>query len=172
MALKTTDILPEYKEKYFHEAKEILKQLKLCTRKYHDMDNLYDVDGLEAVKREMGGYLENLGEHFARIKRYKTMGDYLEEHRKAVKSEAIDLLVKTSEEDATVSKISQNQAEKVVYNSPYYKERLAMILQIKGFFSKIEIMYERYVDVMNNIRQSISMCKKDPNFKPVEHEDN
>tara|TARA_R100000656_G_scaffold29994_1_gene26262 strand:+ start:177 stop:695 length:519 start_codon:yes stop_codon:yes gene_type:complete len=168
MALKTTDILPEYKEKYFNQAKEVLKNLKECSERYHSMDNLYDVDGLEQVKRDMGGYLENLGEHFARVKRYKTMGDYLEEHRKAIKSEAIDRIVLNSRQDESVDKISQNQAEKIVYNSDYYKQRLDMLLQIKGFFSKIEIMYERYVDVMNNIRQSVSMCKKDPNFKPID----
>lgn len=163
MAVSISDIVHNYSEKNFHEAKEILEQLHKCTVAYSKMDNLYDVEGLETIKREMTAYLETLGEHFARVKKFKTMGDYLEEHRKAIKSETISLIVDKSS-------LSTNQAEKVVYDEPYYKERMEALLQLKGFFNKVEIMYDRYSDTLNNIRQSISMCRKDPNFKPIEDE--
>ena len=165
MAIKTTDIVPHYKEAYFKEAKSTLAALSKCTDTYIKMDNLYDVEGLETVKREMVGHLELLGAHYARVKRYKTMGDYLEESRKRIKSETVAYIVGNSS-----TKISTNQAEKVVYEHPQYVEKLAMIQQIRGFFFEVEERYHRYVDTLNNVRQSISLCRKDPNFKPVEDE--
>lgn len=165
MSIKTNDILPNYSEKHFREAKATMDLLHETTLEYVQMDNLYDVEGLEKVKRKMTGYLELLGSHYARSKRYKTIGDYLEEQRKELKADTIDLLVEEGK-----GALSTNQAEKLVYSHKYYKERLAAMLQIKSFFIKVEVMYERYSDTLNNIRQSISLCKKDPNFRLVEDE--
>lgn len=165
MAITAINILPGFKTKYYQQAKETLDALHKCSMEYTSMDNLYDMEGLERVKRDMTAHLELLGAHYARMKKYKTIGDYLEEQRKALKAETIEIILK----DAT-SKTSTNQAEKVVYAHPNYQEKLEMVLQIKGFFIKVEIMYERYTDTLNNIRQSIALCRKDPNFKPVEDE--
>lgn len=163
MSLKTTDIVANYKEKWFTQAKETIDHLHKLTMVYSKMDNLYDVEGLERVKRDMTAHLEHMGSHYARVKKYKTIGDYLEEQRKELKSETINLLMEESN-----SSLSTNQAEKLVYGHKHYKDRLKLIVEIKAFFIKVEIMYERYSDTLNNVRQSISLCKKDPNFRLVE----
>ena len=165
MALKTTDIVSNYNEKHFREAKATLDKLHKCTLDYINLDNLYDVESLERIKREMTGHLELMGEHYARVKKYKSIGDYLEEQRKELKSDTINLIIEEEK-----GNISTNQAEKLVYGHKHYQDRLELMLEIKSFFIKVEIMYERYSDTLNNIRQSISLCRKDPNFKPVENE--
>ena len=163
MSVKTTDIVPNFKQKHFLEAKATMDALHKSTMEYVNMDNLYDVEGLERVKREMTGHLELMGEHFARTKKFKTIGDYLEEQRKQLKSETISLLIEESK-----AKLSTNQAEKLVYGHAHYQEYLKLMFEIKAFFIKVEVMYDRYSDTLNNIRQSISLCRKDPNFQPIE----
>lgn len=159
--LTVKDLVPNYSQKHFESAKEVMDKLHEDTMAYAALDNLYDLESMERIKRDMTAHLEYLGEHYARVKKYKTIGDYLEELRKKIKAEAIEIL-------AAEDGISINQAEKVVYNAKYYQDRLKVIEQLKGFFIKVEVMYERYTDTLNNIRQSISLCRKDPNFKPVE----
>ena len=159
--IKVGDLVPNYSEKHYKEATEVLKCLHEDTMSYASLDNLYDMETMERIKRTMVGNLELLGEHYARVKKFKTIGDYLEEVRKAVKAEAIEVI-------CDEQGISINQAEKVVYNHPYYKERVEVMQQLKSFFILVEIKYERYSDTLNNIRQSLSLVRKDPNFKPVE----
>jgi hypothetical protein len=158
-----SDLVPNYSKKHFDEATAIMQELHEDTMAYASLDNLYDLETMERLKRSMVGHLEFLGEHYARVKKFKTIGDYLEETRKSIKAEAIDLIV--NEEGLSV-----NQAEKVVYNNEFYKERVEAMQQLKAFFIKVEVMYERYTDVLNNIRQSLSLVRKDPNFKPPEDE--
>lgn len=160
--ITTTDIVPGYKEKYFVQAKATMDKLHALTMEYAEMDNLYDVEGMERIKRQMTGQLEFMGDHFARTKKYKTIGDYLEEQRKELKSDTISLIVEESK-----SNLSTNQAEKLVYGHSNYQEKLRLMFEIKAFFIKVEVKYDRYVDTLNNIRQSLSLCRKDPNFQPI-----
>jgi hypothetical protein len=155
--LKVKDLV-DYPEKYFIQVKDILLNLKTLSAQYVEMDNLYDLEGLERLKRDMTAQLEFLAEHHARTKKFKTAGDYLEEHRKFIKSEAIALKV---EEDG----ISINQAEKVIYEYPYYKDRVELMESVKAFFIKVEIMYRHYQDVLSSVVQSIASGKKDSNYK-------
>jgi hypothetical protein len=154
----TVTELVDYPEKYFIQVKDNLLKLKDLSAQYVEMDNLYDLEGLERLKRDMTAQLEFLAEHHARTKKFKTSGDYLEEHRKFIKSEAIALKV---EEDG----ISINQAEKVIYEYPYYKERVELMVNVKAFFIKVEIMYRHYQDVLSSVVQSIASGKKDSNYK-------
>lgn len=160
--LKTQDIIPNYKDKYYIQAKETLQKLKTLSAEYSGLDNLYDMDSMERIKRQMTAQLELLGEHYARVKSYKSIGDYLEEQRKALKADTVGIIVDGSS-------VSVNQAEKLVYGHQYYKDRMSLIIQLRRFFILVETMYERHTDTLNNLRQSISLCRKDPNFQPVEN---
>lgn len=150
--------LVKYPEKFFIEIKDILTKLKDLSEDYVTMDNLYDLEGLETIKRKMTAQLEFLAEHHARTKKFKTGGDYLEETRKFVKSEAIALIVERES-------ISINQAEKVVYQDSYYLERVKLMENVKAFFIKVEVMYKHYQDVLSSVVQSVSSGKKDSNYK-------
>jgi hypothetical protein len=154
--------LVDFPEKYFKEIKNILYELHQVTVSYASADALYDVEGLEKLKRGATAQLELLANHYARTKRFKTMGDYLEETRKQVKAETIKLIVANEG-------LSVNQAEKMVYADDYYKDRIALMETLKAFFIRVEIMYENYKNLLKSIIQSISLCKKDPNYKPVEN---
>jgi len=158
--LKVTDLV-DYPQKFFIEVKDNLIALKILSAAYVEMDNLYDLEGLERIKRDMTAQLEFLAEHHARTKKFKTGGDYLEEVRKFVKSEAIALIVERE-------KISINQAEKVVYEDTYYRERVHLMEDVKAFFIKVEVMYRHYQDVLSSVVQSISSGKKDSNYKYVD----
>lgn len=155
--LKVTDLVA-YPEKFFIQVRDCLKLLKTYSNEYVTMDNLYDLEGLETLKRKMTAQLELLAEHHARTKKFKTGGDYLEEVRKFIKSEAISLV---AEEEG----LSVNQAEKVVYNYSYYKERVDLMADVKAFFIKVEVMYKHYQDVLSSVVQSIASGKKDSNYK-------
>jgi len=157
--LKVTDLV-DYPEKFFIEVKDILVQLKRLSAEYVEMDNLYDLEGLERLKRDMTAQLEFLAEHHARTKKFKTGGDYLEEIRKFVKAEAIALIVDEQS-------ISVNQAEKVVYEYSYYRDRVKLMENVKAFFIKVEVMYKHYQDVLSSVVQSIASGKKDSNYKYV-----
>lgn len=155
--LKVTDLV-DYPEKFFIQVKDCINELKAQSKEYVEMDNLYDLEGLEKIKRKMTAQLELLAEHHARTKKFKTGGDYLEEVRKFIKSEAINLIV-----DA--EKISVNQAEKVVYDYSYYKDRVALMSGVKAFFIKVEVLYKHYQDVLSSVIQSIASGKKESNYK-------
>jgi len=155
--LKVSDLV-DYPEKFFVQVRDCLKLLKQYQNEYTSMDNLYDLEGLEAVKRKMTAQLELLAENHARTKRFKTGGDYLEETRKFIKSQAIDLV-------AEEEQISVNQAEKIVYKYAYYKERVDLMQGVKSFFIKVEVMYRHYQDVLSSVVQSIASGKKDSNYK-------
>lgn len=150
--------LVKYPEKFFIQVKDILVELKTLSNEYTTMDNLYDLEGLETLKRNMTAQLEFLAEHHARTKKFKTGGDYLEETRKFIKSEAIALIVEKEG-------VSINQAEKVVYQDMYYKERVQLMEGLKAFFIKVEIMYRHYQDTLSSVVQSIASGKKDSNYK-------
>lgn len=153
--------LVSYPEGYFVEIKGIMQKLHALNVEYTTADSLYDLEGLERIKRGFTAQLELLANHYARTKRFKTMGDYLEETRKQVKAEAINILVKDEG-------ISINQAEKVVYGFKYYQDRIALMEALKAFFIRVEVMYNNYKETLNSVVQSISLCKKDPNYRPVE----
>lgn len=152
--------LVNFPQKKVIEIKNTLVKLQEHTKMYVEMDDLYDLEGLEKVKRQMIAQLELLSGYFSSTKKYKTMGDYLEETRKFVKSESIALIVKSDG-------ISINQAEKTVYASNYYKERVELMSKLKAFFINIEVMYNYYQNTLSSVVQSVSLCKKDNSYKYI-----
>jgi hypothetical protein len=58
-------------------------------------------------------------------------------------------------------KISISAAEKVVYSSQYYMDRISLIEQLKQFFYIVDLSYQNYQDVQRSIYQSISILSKE-----------
>ena len=154
--------LVDFPEERVKEIQQALAELRLHTATYVGMDDLYDLEGLERLKRNMVAQLELLSAHFSVTKKFKTMGDYLEETRKFLKSQAIQVVIAESKE-----KISINQAEKAVYACNYYIEGVSLMSKVKAFFIRVEVMYNFYQNTLSNVVQSISLCKKDNNYKYI-----
>jgi len=114
------------------------------------------LDELENLKRRFNGYLVYLASYYSKIRCFRENFEFLEAQRKRIKSEAIEFLIKNSEE-----KISQSAAEKVVYSHPYYIERITLIEQLKRFFYLVDLSYQNYQDVQRSIYQSISVLSKE-----------
>lgn len=162
--LKVSELI-DYPEKFFVQVKDCIKELQALSKKYVEMDTLYDVEGLEQLKRDVTAQLEFLANHYSRTKKFKTGGDYLEETRKFLKSKSILLLVGDNERG-----LSNNQAEKEIYAYPYYKDRVDLMQDVKSYFINIEVMYGHYKTMLSSIVQSISLCKKEANYKYVNNE--
>lgn len=152
--LKVGDIVKNFKASDVENAKTLLDKLKGLGDEYAKLEDMATPERLEEMKREVGSYLTSLSTYLSKVKCYKFNNDYLEEERKQIKSEAIELLVANEGH-------SPSAAEKVVYASEYYKTRVALLQQIKRFFWDVELKYDRYRDVLRSIYQSVSVLTEE-----------
>lgn len=151
--LKVSDLV-KFSEKDYLETKKTLGVMDEMVKEYvRGTDSL---DELENLKRRFNGYLVYLASYYSKIRCFRENFEFLEAQRKRIKSEAIEFLIKNSEE-----KISQSAAEKVVYSHPYYIERITLIEQLKRFFYLVDLSYQNYQDVQRSIYQSISVLSKE-----------
>lgn len=151
--LKVSDLVPLTEQDYM-ETKNILKNLRELSNEYYDMSDLYDPNQLEIIKRKFDRELQNLATYFAKIKKFKGgTHTYLDEVRKRIKGEAIQMLLDDG------SKVTS--AESLVYSTKYYKDRVALMENIKEFMIKTELLYERYEYTFNAIIQSLSAARRE-----------
>lgn len=151
--LKVSDLVTLTKEDYV-ETNNILKKLKELSNSYHDMVDLYDPNQLEIIKRQFDRELQNLATYFAKIKKFKgSTHTYLDEVRKRIKGEAIQILLEDGHKVTS--------ADSIVYSTSYYKDRVVLMEDIKEFMIKTELLYERYDTTFNSIVQSLSSAKKE-----------
>lgn len=151
--LKVSDLV-KFSEKDYLETKKTLGVMDEMVREY--VKGTDSLDELENLKRRFNGYLVYLAGYYSKIRCFRENFEFLEAQRKRIKSEAIEYLIKNSEE-----KISQSAAEKVVYSHPYYIERITLIEQLKRFFYLVDLSYQNYQDVQRSIYQSISVLSKE-----------
>jgi DNA-binding SARP family transcriptional activator len=151
--LKVSDLV-KFSEKDYLETKKTLGVMDEMVREY--VRGTESLDALEDLKRRFNGYLVYLAGYYSKIRCFRENFEFLEAQRKRIKSEAIEYLIKHSEE-----KISQSAAEKVVYSHPYYIERITLIEQLKRFFYLVDLSYQNYQDVQRSIYQSISVLAKE-----------
>lgn len=135
----------------------MMKELDTLGREYISLLDSPSPERLEAIKRVYGGYLTTLSTYFAKVKAFKFNGDYLEEQRKRVKSETISLIVSRD-------KISTAAAEKLVYAEPYYKKRVELMEDLKKFFIRVELKYDRYRDTSRDLYQSVSQNNQERRY--------
>jgi DNA-binding SARP family transcriptional activator len=151
--LRVSDLV-KFSEKDYLETKKTLGVMDEMVREY--VKGTDSLDELENLKRRFNGYLVYLAGYYSKIRCFRENFEFLEAQRKRIKSEAIEYLIKHSEE-----KISQSAAEKVVYSHPYYIERITLIEQLKRFFYLVDLSYQNYQDVQRSIYQSISVLAKE-----------
>lgn len=117
--------------------------------------NVLDLVSLEELKRKLLSELQYYTELVARVKTYKAgQTGYLEEHRKRIKSEAIDEMV-------TNKNIKKTTAELTVYNDELYKAKLKELEKLRTFFIKAEDLQKHFNRVLDAVIQSISVAAKE-----------
>jgi hypothetical protein len=151
--VKISDLI-KFSEVDYKETKKTLATMNQMVTEY--VKNTDDLDGLEDLKRRFNSYLVYLATYYSKIRCFRENFEYLEAQRKRIKSEAIDHIMKNSDD-----KISISAAEKVVYSSQYYMDRISLIEQLKQFFYIVDLSYQNYQDVQRSIYQSISILSKE-----------
>lgn len=138
----------------FIQTKSILKNLSILSEEYHFMEDMYDPNQLEIIKRKFDREMQHLASKFAKVKKFKgSSHTYLDDVRKKIKGEALQLLL---DDGAKIT-----SAETLVYKSKYYLDRVNLMEDIKEFMISVELMYERYDTTYNSIVQSLSAAKKE-----------
>lgn len=148
--LKTSDII-NFKESDFKKITDSLKILEEISKEYRRTD---DVHGLEDIKKRLNAELQFFASLYAKVKVYKgTNHTYMEDVLKGIKSETINRLLD--------SNVKVTAAEQLYYTQPYYKNRLEVLLKIKGFFIKVEELFNIYNGTLQCVIQSISVASKE-----------
>jgi hypothetical protein len=151
--LKVSDLINLSQEDYLN-TNGILSNLLALSKEYHDMTDMYDPNQLEIIKRKFDSQMQHLSPYYAKIKKYKgTQHVYLDEVRKKIKGEALQLLL---DEGHKVT-----SAETLVYKTDYYVQRINLMEDIKEFMIRTELLYERFEATFNSIIQSLSTAKKE-----------
>ena len=148
--LKTSDII-NFKESDFKKITDSLKILEEISKEYRRTD---DVHGLEDIKKRLNAELQFFASLYAKVKVYKgTNHTYMEDVLKGIKSETINRLLD--------SNVKVTAAEQLYYTQSYYKNRLEVLLKIKGFFIKVEELFNIYNGTLQCVIQSISVASKE-----------
>lgn len=150
--LKVSDLVA-FGEKDYIETKKTLKIMDDMVKEY--VNSTDSLDQLESLKKRFNGYLVYLAAYYSKIKCFEENHIMLEGVRKRIKSEAIKDLIKNSEE-----KITQSAAEKEVYASDYYKDRVDLLVKLREFFTLVTLQYQNYQDCQRSIYQSVSLLSK------------
>lgn len=129
-----------------------LEKLKELSDQYYS--NVLDIYTLEAFKREFLAYLQYYTEAVASVKSYKAgQSGYLEEERKRIKAEVLELMIAEG--------AKKTNAELLVYNDKRYREKLALVNQLRTFFIKTEDLLRHFNRVLDSVVQSISVAGKE-----------
>jgi hypothetical protein len=151
--LKVSDLI-DLSEKDYTRTHEITKNLRVLSAEYHNMVDMYDPNQLEIIKRKFDSEMQSLSVYYAKIKKFKGgQHVYLDEVRKKIKGEALQLLL---DEGHKVT-----SAETLVYKTDYYVQRINLMEDIKEFMIRTELLYERFEATFNSIIQSLSTAKKE-----------
>ena len=151
--LKVSDLVDSSKEDYVN-TNSILNNLLVLSKEYHEMTDMYDPNQLEIIKRKFDSQMQHLSTYYAKIKKFKGgQHVYLDEVRKKIKGEALQLLL---DEGHKVT-----SAETLVYKTDYYVKRINLMENIKEFMIKTELLYDRFEATFNAIIQSYSTARKE-----------
>jgi hypothetical protein len=151
--LKVSDLVGLTQTDYIG-TNQILSNLKSLSAEYHNMTDMYDPHQLEIIKRKFDSQMQHLSPYYAKIKKYKgSQHVYLDEVRKKIKGEALQLLLDEGQKVTS--------AETLVYKTEYYVSRVNLMENIKEFMLNTELLYERFEYTFNAIVQSLSTARKE-----------
>lgn len=151
--LRVSDLINLSQEDY-EQTNIILKNLLNLSAEYHDMVDMYDPNQLEIIKRKFDSQMQHLSPYYAKIKKFKgSQHVYLDEIRKKIKGEALQLLLDEGQKVTS--------AESLVYKTDYYVKRINLMENIKEFMLKTEMLYERFEATFNAIIQSYATARRE-----------
>ena len=151
--LKVSDLINLSQEDY-EQTNMILKSLLNLSSEYHNMVDIYDPNQLEIIKRKFDSQMQHLSPFYAKIKKFKgSQHVYLDEIRKKIKGEALQLLLDEGQKVTS--------AESLVYKTDYYVKRISLMENIKEFMLKTEMLYERFEATFNAIIQSYATARRE-----------
>ena len=151
--LKVSDLVNLSKEDYL-QTNILINNLLTLSNEYHNMVDMYDPNQLEIIKRKFDNQMQHLSPYYAKIKKFKgSQHVYLDEVRKKIKGEAMQLLLDEGQKVTS--------AETLVYKTDYYVKRVNLMEDIKEFMLKTELLYERFEYTFNAIIQSYSTARKE-----------
>ena len=151
--LKVSDLINLSQEDY-EQTNMILKGLLNLSSEYHNMVDIYDPNQLEIIKRKFDSQMQHLSPFYAKIKKFKgSQHVYLDEIRKKIKGEALQLLLDEGQKVTS--------AESLVYKTDYYVKRISLMENIKEFMLKTEMLYERFEATFNAIIQSYATARRE-----------
>ncbi len=151
--LKVSDLINLSQEDY-EQTNMILKSLLNLSSEYHNMVDMYDPNQLEIIKRKFDSQMQHLSPFYAKIKKFKgSQHVYLDEIRKKIKGEALQLLLDEGQKVTS--------AESLVYKTDYYVKRISLMENIKEFMLKTEMLYERFEATFNAIIQSYATARRE-----------
>ena len=155
-ALKVSDII-DFSEKDYTNSKLLITKLDELSLSYALSENVGDVEGLDLIRRQIGGYMTSLSTIYAKIKGFSENFQYLESVRKQIKSDTVKLIMDRD-------KTSAAAAEKIVYSEEYYKVRVSLLSDLRKHFYLVELRYDRYEKTLLHIHQSISLMSKEREY--------
>ena len=151
--LKVSDLINLSQEDY-EQTNISLKGLLNLSSEYHNMVDMYDPNQLEIIKRKFDSQMQHLSPFYAKIKKFKgSQHVYLDEIRKKIKGEALQLLLDEGQKVTS--------AESLVYKTDYYVKRISLMENIKEFMLKTEMLYERFEATFNAIIQSYAAARRE-----------
>lgn len=151
--LKVSNLIDLAQDDYI-QTNKVLNNLLSLSAEYHNMVDMYDPNQLEIIKRKFDSQMQHLSPHYAKIKKFKgSQHVYLDEVRKKIKGEALQLLLDSGE------KITA--ADTLVYKTEYYTERIKLMENIKEFMIKTELLYDRFEATFNSIIQSYATARRE-----------
>lgn len=148
--IKVSDLI-NFRESDTKSITDSLKVLQDISLEYRNVD---DTHSLEDIKKRLNAELQYFATLYSKVKVYKGSNHtYLEDVLKTIKGETISHLLNEN--------VRITAAEQLYYNQPYYKNRLEVILKLKGFFIKVEELYNIYNGTLQCVIQSISVASKE-----------
>lgn len=152
--LKVSDLVKGFTDKDYNEINSLINDLWRLSQEYQLMAEINNVEELEKIKRKFNGYMQRFSTLFATVKRYKDSNfQYLGEHRKRFKAAAVKRLLDEGN--------NATNANNLVYDSQYYVERVELMEDLVGFFTKVDLFYNQCEDTFRAIIQSISIASKE-----------
>lgn len=151
--IKVGDLI-DLSEQDYKNTFETIRNLQALSDEYHNMTDMYDPEQLESIKRKFNSYMLTFASQYAKIKKFKgSQHVYLDEVRKKIKGEALEILLSEG--------VKVTSAESIVYKTPYYVDRIKLMENIKEFMIRVELMYERFDTTFNAIVQSYSAARRE-----------
>lgn len=151
--LRVSDVIP-LKESTVKDISDSLGRLAAIAKDYYEASDDFDVTSFERIKRSLLGELQYINTLYSKTRCYKNENHtYLVSQRKAIKGAAIKILLDQG--------MKITAAEVMVYNSPYYKERMDLMEFLVQFFLKTEHLIEHYNQLVHSVIQSISVASRE-----------